>query len=93
MSVFMQTDFKISKIVQNKYEKVVSLNIYEGDIITQKEETVNGIKNTTCYRRINQLKSLDFIISLDSSEDDILLLGKQELAKDKTRMSIPEQNL
>ena len=89
----MLTDYKFKSIRRDGNTTKVVVAFYEGEITARLENTVyEGIKNVTAYRRSKLLKRETYELQGDVSEDKIRAFVNKELAKDRVRIPILQQN-
>ena len=74
---------------------IVIMNVYEGDITTEKE--VTGSKNTladvTRFRRDGGPKTYEMVFHDTKTEQEITDTKKEKLNEDKTRTPVDEQKI
>jgi len=89
----MFVDFKISRIIQDDTSTHVLARIYLGDVTTEDETDIDGVRQSvTRYRRQEVLENvtLDFAEVRTQAEIEAILRERLTTAREDT-LAIPEQ--
>ena len=89
----MFVDFKISRIIQDATSTHVLARIYLGDVTTEDETDIDGVRQSvTRYRRQEVLENvtLDFAEVRTQAEIEAILRERLTTAREDT-LAIPEQ--
>jgi len=89
----MFVDFKISRIIQDDTSTHVLARIYLGDVTTEDEPDIDGVRQSvTRYRRQEVLENvtLDFAEVRTQAEIEAILRERLTTAREDT-LAIPEQ--